>query len=79
MIREYIYLDTFAFSLVHMLKTNVVALRGGSSLFFSARAEPSQNIFEPSEPRAFKFLIRAYFKPKNTSVYLTTTSKLGSH
>ena len=26
MIREYIYLDTFALSLVHMLKTNVVAL-----------------------------------------------------
>ena len=30
--------------------------RGGSSLFFPAQAEPSQNIFKPSEPQAFKFL-----------------------
>ena len=29
--------------------------------------------------RAKKFCTRAYFKPKNTSVYLTTTLKLGSH
>ena len=36
------------------------AVRGGSSLFFPARAEPSQNIFKPSEPRAFNFLLQAF-------------------
>ena len=39
--------------------------RGGSSLFFLARAEPSQNIFEPSEPRAFRFLLQAFQSQKN--------------
>ena len=38
--------------------------RGGLSLFFSAWAEPSQNIFEPNEPRAFKFLLQAFLGQK---------------
>ena len=44
------------------------AIRGVSSPFFLARAEPSLFFFEPSEPRALKFLLRAISGQKSYQI-----------
>ena len=46
---------------------------------FSSRASLELLIFCFKPLQAKIFCIRAYFEPKNTTVNLTTTLKLGSH